>query len=392
MSGLYFRITTFVNDNPPVLSLRREPPIYQQIEERLRADIESGVLACGSRLPSVQALARQYQTSVFTIQTALNFLSDDGLIDRTRGRGTFVTSSSTTLNNVAIYFGADLWHGKEMSFYRGLYDNLAGELDSRKVRHRLWVETRAAATQGEPLPELVEAASRRVHQGLIIGASNPVEMSWLTKLGLPLAVLGTPPLPARVGLDNEQLFDLALRDLRDRGCRTVGMITAVAVTKQPLENPSGDIAHFFASFMQRLGDFGLTTRNSWVRTPSRVLLNQEHEEFGYREFHEIWNQPERPDGLFVFPDTVVEGVIKAILQESVSVPKDLKLVFHRNEGSPVLCPVEASWMVTDTGGVATSLIGLVERQLAGQEVEPIRVPFGFEKTSPQNGTLGKSQA
>ena len=108
-------------------------------------------------------------------------------------------------------------------------------------------------------------------------------------------------------------------------------------------------------------------------------MSQEHEEFGYREFLEIWKQPERPDGLFVYPDTVVKGTIIAILQESVSVPADLKLVFHRNEGCPLLCPVEATWMVSDTGSLATALIGLVERQLAGQPVEPILVPFGFEK-------------
>ena len=375
-----------------VLECQHEPPVYQQIEKLLRSDIESGVLACGSRLPSVRALGRRYQTSVFTIQTALRFLSDDGLIDRTRGRGTFITSSSTKLTNVGICFGADLWHGGEMAFYRSLYDKLVGELGSRKVRHRLWVDTRPAAMQGEPLPELVEAASRRAHQGLIVGITNSVEMSWLTKLGLPLAVFGTPPISARVGMDNDQLFELALGDLRDRGCRTVGMITPIAVINYPGVTSSGDVEHYFASFMQRLGDFGLTTRNSWVRTPSRLLLNQEHEEFGYREFHEIWSQPERPDGLFVFPDTVVKGVITAILQESVAVPEDLKLVFHRNEGSPVLCPVEASWMIMDTGSVAKALIDLMERQLAGQEVEPIRVPFGFEKASPQTGILGKLQA
>jgi len=371
-----------VSDSPPFIELRREKPVYQQIEALIRSDIESGALPCGSRLPSVHALALQYQTSVFTIRTALDAFAKAGMIDRTRGRGTFITASSTRLTNVAIYFGADLWHGGEMSFYRGIYDKLVGELESRKVRHRLWVDTRPPAMQGEPLPELVEAASRRSHQGLIIGLTNPEEISWLTKLGLPFAVLGTPPLPARVGMDHEQLFELALGDLRDRGCRTVGMITPITVTHHPLQVSSGDGACFFSSFMQRLGDFGLTTRNSWVRTTSRLLLNREHKEFGYREFHEIWNQPERPEGLFVYPDTVVEGTITAILQESVSVPEDLKLVFHRNEGFPVLCPLETSWMVTGTGGAAKALIGLVERQIAGQPVEPIRVPFGFEKVSP----------
>ena len=367
-----------MKDIPSVIELRRELPAYQQIEKLLRSDIESGVLACGSRLPSVQELAKQYQTSVFTIQTALNALADDGMIDRTRGRGTFITASSTRLMNVAIYFGADLWHGGEMAVYRALYDKLAAELDSRKIRHRLWVETRPTAMQGEPLPELVEAASRGSVQGLIIGIAKP-EMSWLNRLGLPLAVFGTPPLPARVGLDSEQLFELALGDLKDRGCRTVGMITPIAVADHPLEASSGDVESYFNNFSRKLDAFGLATRDSWVRTPSRLLMSQEHEEFGYREFLEIWKQPERPDGLFVYPDTVVKGTIIAILQESVSVPADLKLVFHRNEGCPLLCPVEATWMVSDTGSLATALIGLVERQLAGQPVEPILVPFGFEK-------------
>ncbi len=378
-----------MKDTSPVIELRREKPVYQQIETLIRSDIVSGVLACGSRLPSVQSLARQYQTSVFTIHTALDCLAEDGLIDRVRGRGTLVTSTSKKMNHVAVYFGADFWHGGGMDYYRGLYERLSGELDGRNVKHRLIVDTRPAAKQAEPLPELVEAASRRLIQGVIVGITKPVEMSWLTKLGLPLAVSGSAPISARVGSDSDQFFDLALGDLRDRGCRTVGLISPMWIDKHPEEPSSGDIERFFNSFVERLDGFGLTTKNSWVRTPRKPLLNTGHEAFGYREFHEIWKQKDRPEGLIVYPDTVVRGAVTAILRESVAVPEDLKLVFHRNES--MICPVEASWLVWDIGDVADALIGLLERQIAGQEVEPIRLPFCFEKASPQNGCPGKSQ-
>lgn len=50
----------------------REPPAYQRIEDSLRAEILSGRLAYGSRLPAAQELAAQYGTRVFTIQSALS--------------------------------------------------------------------------------------------------------------------------------------------------------------------------------------------------------------------------------------------------------------------------------------------------------------------------------
>ena len=90
--------------------------------------------------------------------------------------------------------------------------------------------------------------------------------------------------------------------------------------------------------------------------------------------------------MIIFPDTIAKGAITAILSEAVAVPKDLKLVFHRNEGRPVLCPLEASWLVTDVGKIAESLIGLLETQLSGLPAKSIIVPYGFERSVPQNAS------
>ena len=364
--------------------LRREVPIYRQIEALIRADIESGKIPCGSRFPTVQSLAKQYATSVFTIQKALNILAEDGLIERMRGRGTLVTSNCTKLSNVGIYFGSELWQGSEMEYSRSLYERLSCKLDSKKIKHRLWVDTRTSAKLSEPLPELVEELSRRAYQGLIVGIANPSEMSWLTKLGLLLALNGTAPIPSRVGEGTANMFDLVLEDLKERGCRTVGLITPVPVGESPVPAFAGNDEGFFNNFIRHLGTFGLTTQNSWVRAQSKTLPNREHEEFGYREFQSIWNQPQRPDGLFVYTDIVGKGVITSILQKSISVPKDLKLVFHKNEGTQIYCPLEASWLVTNPGDVADALISLLERQFSGQPVEPIFVPFGFEKATERS--------
>lgn len=364
-------------------TFNRQQPLYQQVEELYRSRIESGEIACGSKLPSVQALAKAHGMSVFTIQQALDRLAEDGLIDRTRGRGTFVTFTSRTLNNVAVYFGADFWHGGAMGFYRKLCEELSGELDRRGVKHRLCVDTRPQGKHGEPMEEIMKA--RHSVQGVICASISMVEWSWLAEIGLPLAVSGTAPTSSRVTMDSDGLFDLALHDLRDRGCRTAGLIAPLALQQSSLQGSSGDIQAFFENFTNRLRDFGLSTRNSWVRSPGREIAAGEHEEFGYREFRSLWEGAGHPDGLVVFPDTVAKGVVTGALQESVRVPEDLKLVLHRNEGFPMLYPLEAAWLVTNPADIAASLITMMERQVAGEAVEPVRVQYGFEKSPPAPG-------
>lgn len=65
-------------------------PLYSRIETILRNKIENSQLMPGEKLPSEDQLASQYGVSKITIRTALSRLEADGLILRTRGKGTFV--------------------------------------------------------------------------------------------------------------------------------------------------------------------------------------------------------------------------------------------------------------------------------------------------------------
>ena len=197
-------------------------------------------------------------------------------------------------------------------------------------------------------------------------------MPWLSKLGVPLALFGSAPVPHRVGWDFAQMMRFALGDLKRQGCRTVGLILPVSASfcgsQQAVPE---DIHGLFQSFVNGVQDHHLETRNAWVRVPDGQLADRDYEEYGCRQFQEIWKQSERPDGLLIYPDTVVRGCMTAILHERVSVPGDLKLVLHCNAGIPVSCPFSATWLVSDVALVANALISQIERQLAGQVVSPI---------------------
>lgn len=65
-------------------------PLYYQLENVLREKITSGAYSGGDRLPTEIELIEEYNVSRITVRQALQALSDDGLIDRKQGRGTYV--------------------------------------------------------------------------------------------------------------------------------------------------------------------------------------------------------------------------------------------------------------------------------------------------------------
>ena len=72
-------------------------PLYYQLESILRRKILSGEILPGAALPSEDALGKTYGVSRITIRRTLSLLEQDGLIDRQRGRGTFVTEKSKSV-------------------------------------------------------------------------------------------------------------------------------------------------------------------------------------------------------------------------------------------------------------------------------------------------------
>ncbi|MDO5338183.1 MAG: GntR family transcriptional regulator [Eubacteriales bacterium] len=65
-------------------------PLYQQLENRLRQEIDSGQRPVGSRIPTENELSQQYNVSRVTVRKALAGLSENGYLERKSGKGTFV--------------------------------------------------------------------------------------------------------------------------------------------------------------------------------------------------------------------------------------------------------------------------------------------------------------
>jgi DNA-binding transcriptional regulator YhcF (GntR family) len=75
------------------LSVDRESgiPVGVQLVQRLRAQVDSGALRPGDRLPSVRDAAVAAGVNVNTVRAAYGRLEREGLVRSEHGRGTFVT-------------------------------------------------------------------------------------------------------------------------------------------------------------------------------------------------------------------------------------------------------------------------------------------------------------
>lgn len=70
---------------------RRQPmPLYAQVANTLRGEIEGGAWAVGDQLPAIDDLAARFSVSRATMRQAIEILETEGLVRRRQGIGTFV--------------------------------------------------------------------------------------------------------------------------------------------------------------------------------------------------------------------------------------------------------------------------------------------------------------
>jgi len=80
-----------ISDHPVAAFVDNSVPLYYQLATILREQIISGRYVIGDKLPTEADLVQQYAVSRATVRGALQNLTDEGLIRREAGRGTFVS-------------------------------------------------------------------------------------------------------------------------------------------------------------------------------------------------------------------------------------------------------------------------------------------------------------
>jgi len=86
-------------------------PIYRQLRDKVVAMILEGTLGEGDALPSVRSVAAEHTLNPLTVLKGYQQLVDEGLVEKRRGRGMFVTPGARTslMRNEREKFLATEW-------------------------------------------------------------------------------------------------------------------------------------------------------------------------------------------------------------------------------------------------------------------------------------------
>ncbi len=108
------------------LKARNGIPAYQRIQRTLRKTIEVGDLHPGDAVPSERELAKMHAVSLMTARHALATLEHEGVVERRRGVGTFVSTPKIHFNKLMSYTeqmrGRSMRAGSKILFAR-IVDN-----------------------------------------------------------------------------------------------------------------------------------------------------------------------------------------------------------------------------------------------------------------------------
>jgi GntR family transcriptional regulator len=130
-------------------------PLYFQIVNVLEARIYSGRYPPGSLLGTEKELALEFGVSRITVQRALDALTREGLVERQRARGTFVSPSLRPARRVELYGFLD-----DVMVMGGMGETRAVEMDELAATERV-----ATALGLRPGTHVTRVRRLRMNQG-----------------------------------------------------------------------------------------------------------------------------------------------------------------------------------------------------------------------------------
>ena len=332
---------------------KTRPPVKQdEIVAHLRGLILRGRLKPGERIPARTEIERLFDTSSVTAQRAFDRLIEDGFVAVQGKRGTFVAERPPHLYRYALCFPQTMESGQWVRFWTVLA-NVARAME-KAAPYRLSVyhgiNKRVAEEDYHALLE--DVAARRLAG--IVFATNPHLVQGTPILDEPevprVAMMSAPVQPGVLGVsfDSTAFLERAVEFLVSRGRRRLAAIV---------------VPHFVDPLLPRfenvLAAHGLVFHPYWIQ-----MAFQSEAAWAAHLAELLFRGPEgeRPDGLIVVDDNLVEPACRGLLQAGLRVPADLDVVAHCNFPPPVSSVVPVSRLGYDIFGVLELCLELLNRQ------------------------------
>ena len=246
---------------------------HRRVFEQVLAEIESGRLKEGERLPSEIELVKEFATSRPTVARALRDLQNLGLVERKVGSGTYVRKSQKAVDSWR--FGLLIPGLGSTEIFEPICGQLA-RLAQRQHHTILWGDF--GDKRGEASPDLIEQVCTNYIRQSVAGVFfAPLELTEdkdrinqsviaaLESSGIPIVLLDRDivPFPQRsrfdlVGIDNRRAGFLITDHLIRLGCRRIDFLA------RPDSAPT--VMLRIAGYREALWSTGITPDPRWIHS------------------------------------------------------------------------------------------------------------------------------
>lgn len=353
----------------PRTRLGRPADRQDLIDREIREQIVAGHLLPGSRLPTRDEIGQKYGAGANTVQRALDRLRVDGFIQSSGRNGTHVSVEPPHLTRYAVVFPGNPSQPHDwVSFFTALRNEAirAQRTEGRKLP--LYYGVHQDPTNDDYQALLADVLAHRV-AGIVFASSahGLVGSPILEAPGIPRVGIMLPAPHATfptIYTDANSFLDRALKFLQERGCRKVAFI-----------NPPG-FESLCEPMLEKIAKLGMETRPFWNQTVS-VSIPYTARNLAHLLFHP--EQTDRPDGLIISDDNLVEHATAGLLDAGVQVPGDIEVVAHCNFPWPTPSIVQVQRLGFDAHEVLQLAIDYIDALRRGESVAPVAtIPARFE--------------
>ncbi len=308
-------------------------PLYRQIVEDIKSQIQDGKLKAGEQLSSHQALARQYDVSMITIKKALSQLTNEGVIFTRMGKGTYVAdkpafvdfSKHTTLGLVLGDLNSPFFSRivesieKEASrngcnlMLSNSYEDI--EKEENQIRHFMNIGISgliiASMTRAYHASQLIQQLHENDYPYVIVSYMADEQINY-------------------VGTDHELGAYLATNHLINLGYKKIGYINSES------GNILGELRR--KGYLRALEDNSQRTENEFVYRV-RIGGGWNYYRSGFEIGKQFAQSSNRPDALFAYNDLIALGFERGVQTGGLKVPNDVAIVGFDNIKRGLVAPV-----------------------------------------------------
>lgn len=329
-------------------------PKYMQLANYIRHEIRSGRLVEGQKLRSVRDLAETFGATKVTVCQSMKQLTVEGLVEPRGKSGYFVRRNRPP--TAAIVFDRNVFDSSATHYAASLIREVEACLHNRGW----WLCNPYFNTSPSAWDVFIQDIKDRKFDAVIVGSGmfDAKMLNLMHQVGV--VSVGIYHLDGFTYYVCDNKYEMSLRAVNEfvsMGARRIGLIHGPVEFKQERGPALG--------YMDALKAHGIAYDPSIVRCIPYVM------ELATKTFHEIYRSDPGIDALLVSDELLMQGVLRGIFAEKLSIPGDLVVASQTSDSisDPFIIPT-----IQLRTCVSEQAFKLVETAVAASVGTPINQP------------------